>query len=195
MHGTVNHSLQLFICHSYGLDTWKEVMRTAGFDFVEFESMMSYEHHYTTAIVHTATQVLSRPSAELLEDFGTFLVSHTRFEAVRRLLRFGGEDFIDFLHSLDDLADSARVAIPDLHLPKVELDQVSESQFVLNCDATLQGYAHAMIGVLRAMADDYGALALLEHTGSHDNTETISIILVENDFAQGRSFDLAAGVG
>ncbi len=195
MHGMVNHSMQLFICHSHGLETWKTVMRTAGFDFVEFESMLSYKEEVTPAIIRAASEVLDRPRADLLEDFGTFIVSHPRFEAVRRLLRFGGEDFVDFLHSLDDLADSVRVAIADLHLPKVELDEISENQFLLECEASLEGYSYAMIGVLRAMADDYGALAVLEHTGSQDGVETISIMLVENDFAQGRSFDLAAGVG
>lgn len=45
------------------------------------------------------------------------------------------------------------------------------------------------------MADDYGALALLEHVGSGEGIETISISLVEAEFAQGRTFDLGARVG
>lgn len=194
MHGTVNHSIQLFVCHTYGRDLWENVMRSAGFDFLEFESMMSYDRVFTHDLVKALCIVLDRPRAEILEDFGTFIVSDPRFEAVRRLLRFGGEDFVDFLHSLDDLADSARIAIADLHLPKVELDVISDNQFALRCDAMLEGYGFVMIGVLRVMADDYGALALLEHEGSADGVETITIMLVETDFAQGRSFDLAAGV-
>lgn len=194
MHGTVNHSIQLFVCHTYGRDTWENVMRSAGFDFLEFESMMSYERAFTHDILASLCAVLDRPRAEILEDLGTFIVSDLRFEAVRRLLRFGGEDFVDFLHSLDDLADSVRVAISDLHLPKVELDVISDNHFTLRCDAVVEGYGYVMIGALRVMADDYGALALLEHEGTADGVDTISIVLVENDFAQGRRFDLAAGV-
>ena len=50
-----------------------------------------------------------------------------------------------------------------------------------------------MLGVLRAMADDYGALAVLDHVGAADGEETITITLVETDFAQGREFELGIG--
>lgn len=49
-----------------------------------------------------------------------------------------------------------------------------------------------MIGVLRAMADDYGALVMLEHNGKSDGRDVITITLVETSFAEGRSFDLGA---
>ena len=49
-----------------------------------------------------------------------------------------------------------------------------------------------MMGVLRAMADDYGALVLLEHCGRAAGVETLKIILVEVDFSEGRSFELGA---
>lgn len=195
MHGLVNHSIQVFICHTYGMSTWENVTRVAGLDFIEFESMMTYDENYTPAVLDAISEVLDRSRPDIMEDIGTFLVSYPGFEAVRRLLRFGGEDFVDFLHSLDDLADSVRLAIGDLHLPKVELDVVSENHFYLVCHAPIEGYSHVMMGILRAMADDYGALALLEHVGREDGVETVSIMLVENDFAEGRSFDLAARVG
>ena len=49
-----------------------------------------------------------------------------------------------------------------------------------------------MVGVLRAMADDYGALAMLSHEGQEGEAEIISIVLVESAFAEGRHFDLGA---
>lgn len=195
MHGLVNHSIQVFICQSYGKDVWENVTRVAGLDFIEFESMMHYDESDTFAVLDAISEVLERTRADIMEDIGAFLVSFPGFEAVRRLLRFGGEDFVDFLHSLDDLSDSVRLAVGDLHLPKVELDIVSENHFYLACHAPIEGYSHVMMGILRAMADDYGALALLEHVGRQNGVETVSIMLVENDFAEGRSFDLAARVG
>ena len=42
------------------------------------------------------------------------------------------------------------------------------------------------------MADDYGALALLEHKGGNDGTETVEVQLLETAFASGRSFTLGA---
>ena len=41
------------------------------------------------------------------------------------------------------------------------------------------------------MADDYGALVLLDHEGTRDGTELIRISLLDSDFAQGRDFSLS----
>jgi hypothetical protein len=49
-----------------------------------------------------------------------------------------------------------------------------------------------MVGLLRAMADDYGALAVLEHLGDEPGCgeEVVAIHLLESRFAEGRRFDL-----
>ena len=195
MHGLVNSSIQLFVSHTYGKSLWLEITQRAGMDFTEFEGMLRYKETYTPRILDATSEVLSRPRGEIMEDIGGFLVCHPGFEAVRRLLRFGGEDFVDFLHSLDDLDDRVRLAVSDLNLPKVELRVNADGHFTLLCDATIQGYGYVMMGILRAMADDYGALALLEHGDGPEGSETVLITLVENDFAEGRSFELAARVG
>ncbi|KIN61609.1 Heme NO binding domain protein [Sulfitobacter noctilucae] len=195
MHGLVNRSIQLFVSHTYGVAQWEAVTRAAGLDFTEFEGMLRYERTYTPTLLDAAAEVLRRPRADLMEDLGSFLVCHPGFEAVRRLLRFGGVDFVDFLHSLDDLDDRVRMALSDLRLPKLELRVHGEGHFSLLCEAQVTGYGYVMMGVLRAMADDYGALALLDHTGAASGVETLSITLIENDFAEGRSFELGACVG
>ncbi len=195
MHGLVNRSIQLFVSHTYGLHIWEDVTRTAGLDFTEFEGMLRYKETYTPLLLDTIAQVLGRPRADVMEDLGTFLVSDPQFEAVRRLLRFGGVDFVDFLHSLDDLDDRVRLAVSDLHLPKVELRANADGHFSLICDSQIAGYGHVLMGILRAMADDYGALALLEHSGGTGGAEVVSITLVQNEFSQGRAFDLGARVG
>ncbi len=195
MHGLVNRSIQLFVSHTYGVSRWEAVARRAGLDFTEFEGMLRYKQTYTPQLLDAAADVLGRPREELMEDLGAFLVCHPGFEAVRRLLRFGGVDFVDFLHSLDDLHDRVRLAVSDLELPKVELRVSGDAQFTLICDAEVVGYGHVMMGVLRAMADDYGALALLDHSGTANGREMLSITLIENEFAEGRSFELGARVG
>ena len=48
------------------------------------------------------------------------------------------------------------------------------------------------MGILRTMADDYGALAMVEHTGGDGRSESLSITLLETEFAEGRDFDLGA---
>jgi hypothetical protein len=168
------------------------ITRRADLDFVEFEAMLTYDDGLTPRILDAAALELDRPRSEVMEDIGTYLVSNPNVESLRRLLRFGGVDFVDFLHSLDDLPDRARLAVPDLELPTIELRDHTKTQFSLHCEAKPDGFGHALIGILRGMADDYGALVLLDHQGGSQGQETIAITLVEAAFTPGRQFDLGA---
>ena len=195
MHGLINRAIQCFTTDAYGVDKWLEATRHAELDFVEFEAMLVYPDDITPKILDAVAHVLGRPRSEVMEDLGTYLVSHPTTEALRRLLRFGGVNFVEFLHSLDDLPDRARLAVSDLHIPRVELRETAANTFSLTCDAPISGFGHVMMGILRAIADDYGALAVLEYQGGKAGTELISIFLIESEFAEGRVFDLGARAG
>ena len=195
MHGLINRSIQSYVSDNYGTDLWTAAAQAAGLEFTDFEAMLSYDDALTPRVLDAVANVLERPRAEVMEDIGTYLVSHPGFEAVRRLLRFGGVNFEDFLLSLDDLPDRARLAVADLHLPRIELREHAEGQFSLICDAPVSGYAHVMMGVLRVMADDYGALALLDHTGGGQGVETLAITLVASRYSEGRDFQLGVRTG
>ena len=192
MHGLINCAVQCYVSDSYGTDKWLEVAREADLDFVDFEAMLIYDAALTPRILDASAKVLDRPRADIMEDMGTFLVTNPNVQALRRLLRFGGVTFVEFLHSLDDLPDRVRLAVADLHLPKIELLDHNEARFSLVCDATITGFGNVMMGMLRTMADDYGALVFLEHDGSVAGVETVSITLIEQEFAAGRSFELGA---
>lgn len=195
MHGLINRSIQNYVLASFGPQGWEDVVRHAGLEFNSFEAMLTYEDDLTHAVLDALVSVTGRNSDDLLEDFGTFLVADPTFEGVRRLLRFGGVSFEDFLHSLDDLPDRAMLAVSELHLPQIELSVIADGQYNLICTSPVPGFAHLMMGVLRAMADDYGALALLEPAGAGGGIETLTISLIEPDFAEGRAFDLGARAG
>ncbi|MFY0310138.1 heme NO-binding domain-containing protein [Leisingera sp. D0M16] len=192
MHGLINRAIQAFVTSTYGADRWEEVMEEAGLGFTEFEAMLFYTDEQSGRMLTAMEKILARPLPEMLEDMGTFLVSNPQVEALRRLLRFGGVNYVEFLHSLDDLPDRARLAVSDLHLPGLELVEQAPQQFELVCQPGLPGYAYVLMGVLRAMADDYGDLVFLDHSGTQDGAEVISITLVETKFAAGREFDLGA---
>lgn len=192
MHGLINRAIQCFVTDSYGTDKWVEATRVADLGFVEFESMLIYSDDLTPNLLDAVSYVLKRPRDDVMEDIGTYLVSHVNVENLRRLLRFGGVTFVEFLQSLDDLPDRARLAVSDLTLPGIELREHGPGHFNLVCESPISGYGHVMMGVLRAMADDYGALAVLEHIGGGEGIESISITLIETEFAEGRSFELGA---
>ena len=190
MHGLINRAIQSFVCATYGRPCWLRATEAAGLGFSEFEAMLVYDVDTSLRVLDALCTDLNRPRAEFLEDLGTYLVSHSNTEGLRRLLRFGGVTYVDFLHSLDDLADRVRLAVSDLELPALELRENSPTEFRLHCFPGLPGYSSVMAGVLRAMADDYGALVILSNEGVRDDVEVISIILVESAFAAGRRFDL-----
>tara|TARA_R110000850_G_C9845536_1_gene454756 strand:+ start:351 stop:941 length:591 start_codon:yes stop_codon:yes gene_type:complete len=190
MHGLINHSFQQYMCDSYGKDTWLEVAARAGVSPPTFEPMLTYEDAITPAVLDAMALLLRRSRGEVMEDIGAYLVSHPNTEAVRRLLRFGGMNFEDFLHSLDDLPDRARMAVADLHLPAIELYGHDGGRYSLICDSPTPGFGHLMMGILRVMADDYGALALLELENSAHGREIVQIQLIQSDFTDGRAFDL-----
>ena len=192
MHGLINRSFQNYMTDTYGRNAWLRVAAKANVSPPEFEAMLSYDDGVAPAVLDAMGEVLGRARGEIMEDIGAYLVSHPNTEAVRRLLRFGGVNFEDFLHSLDDLPDRAQMAVSDLHLPSIELHGHADGHFSLICDSPLAGFGHLMMGVLRVMADDYGVLALLELEEIDDGTEIVRIQMVAADYTDGWTFDLGA---
>jgi hypothetical protein len=193
MHGLVNRSLQGFLRDTYGVAIWGNVARKARLGFDGFEPMMSYEPAMTEAVIAAAAQILKRSRDSVLEDLGTYLVSHPNTEALRRLLRFGGESFDDFIHSLEDLPERARLALPELILPGLELREYGAGCYRLHVTAPIEGAGHVMMGLLRAMADDYGALVLLDPLEPEEGAEVVAIQLLDQRHSSGRQFDLVGG--
>lgn len=192
MHGLINRAIQSFLADTYGPDVWAVIAREAQVPVGGFEAMLSYDAGITGAMLIAAESVLDRPREGILEDLGTYLVSHPNREGLRRLLRFGGMNFLDFLHSLEDLPDRARLALPDLDLPDLMLTDAGGDRFMMTCHSQIPGAGHIALGLLRAMADDYGALVLLDHLGTGTDGEVVAIHLLERRFAEGRRFNLAA---
>lgn len=193
MHGLVNRAIQCFVRDTYGNEIWLDVARAIDLEGATFEAMLFYDDAVTDQVLNRIVHHLGKPREEVLEDIGTYLVSHPKVEALRRLLRFGGVDFMDFLHSLDDLPDRARMAVSDLELPQLELSASDASQMHLHVRSAHDGFGHVMLGVLRTMADDYGALVFLDLRHIGPGEDVIDIALVEAAFAEGRSFTLSAG--
>ncbi|MEN8836666.1 MAG: heme NO-binding domain-containing protein [Celeribacter marinus] len=196
MHGMINRALQCFLRDTYGGQTWVEIAEAANLGFENFEAMLGYPDSVTLDVISATARHFKKPVDSILEDLGTYMVSHPNVEPVRRLLRFGGGDFTEFLFSLNELKWRAAMALPDLEVPELTVVASGEAQFLMTCSHAVPGFGYVMLGILRAMADDYGALVVLEHQGWQDaGEEVIQVHLLEAAFAQGRSFDLVAGEG
>ncbi len=194
MHGLINRAMERFLRETFGLAAWRMIATRAGLGFDSFEPLMIYDAALTDAMIGAAEQVLDRPADVLMEDMGTWLVSHHSGERLRRLLRFGGVGFRDFLHSLEELPARARLALPELKLPDMRLTDLGAGEFTLVTRAPFVGAGFVLMGLLRTMADEYGSLAYLEMAGQGDAGDVIRIQLLDEDHAEGRRFDLAAGI-
>ncbi len=184
-------SLQSYVIDTFGPDRWQAVCRRAELAVSTFEPMLHYDLGTADRIAQVAAEVLGRPVDAIWEDVGIHLVTHPDREGIRRLLRFGGVSFADFLHSLEELPGRARLALPDLDVPEVTLDELGEDRFELRCQSPLRATQRVLIGLLLAMADDYGALCVI----SAEAGDCTSIAVLDRGHAKGRRFDLAVPEG
>jgi len=191
MHGLINKSLEVFVRETYGAETWQRIAARAEVPGNAFESMLLYPDDLTDRALAACLEVLGKERDGFLEDLGTFLVSHQETSGIRRLLRFNGATFQEFVDGLDDLNDRARLAVPDLDLPNFEVLPKGRNEFEVRCLWHRDFALPVMTGVLRAMADDYGVLAFIaptEETGSPG----LSVTLLDKAFSAGREFSLGA---
>lgn len=190
MHGLVNRAIQCFLRDTYGDGVWQTVAAAADAPPEGFEAMLRYPPATTEALLDAAAAALDRSRDSILEDLGTYLVSHPNNAALRRLLRFGGVTFADFLHSLEDLPGRARLAVPDLDMPAFELDDSGDT-LRLTCRGGNPGAGLVLLGLLRALADDYGALALIDHAPAEEGGDVVTIRLLDQRHGEARRFALA----
>ncbi len=190
MLGLINRSFQFFLRDTFGLSLWEAVARQAGVSPSGFESMLTYDDPLIDRVIDAASSLLRRPRESLMEDMGTYLVSHEPLGTVRRLLRFSGGNFAEFLNSIEELPERGRLVLPDLDLPYLDLFDLGSGHFRLRVVSRLAGAGHIVMGVLRAMADDYGALVLLEHHGAEAGIEVISVQIADQSLYEARPFSL-----
>ena len=188
--------LQGYVRGTFGVRVWQTICRRAEVPVETFEPMLRYAPGLADQVAAQAAAVLGRPVETIWEDLGTYLVTSHGHEGVRRLLRFGGIGYADFLHSLVELPGRARLALPDLdlpeiRLPEIHLTEIAPDRFVLDCRARLRGTIRVLVGMLTAMADDFGTLCLIEAEGE----DRIAIRILDRAHAAARPFDLALPEG
>lgn len=191
LHGLIFWCFESFVRFTYGAACWRSVMQDMDLGFESFGPVFRFDSALADRLVERVAQKLDKNPDALLEDFGTFLVTDERVERVRRLLRFSGVDYTDFLLSLEDLRGRAQLAVPELDLPALELDEIASDEFHVTCRNCSTGTAHVLLGMLRALADDYGALVYIESLGRRGMDECLSIRLLEMQHSEGRTFNLS----
>lgn len=190
----INSALQGFVEANYGPDAWGRIRDAAQLPRSGFEAMQRYDDMVTMSCFAAAVDILQKHPNALLEDIGTHLVTYPALEPLRRLMRFGGSTFAEFLLSLEELPERAGLAIPDLEVPEILLKTEAPGTYVIAARWTLPGIAPLLLGALRAMADDYGALVLMELAGRDGMQECLRVQVFDVDFSQGKAFSLGQSI-
>ena len=163
MHGLVNRAIEGFVRQTHGPDRWRAIAAAAGLPAGGLPPFHPCPPGLAQHLARTAAHVLDQPEAEVVEDVGAWLVGR---EWVRRMLRLPGSGFQDVLFSLEDLPGRARMVLPDLVIPDITV----RPRGARDCRVTLAPddwlWRALLAGMLRAMADECGALVLVVDAGS-----------------------------
>lgn len=181
MHGLVNRAIEEFVRITYDEALWLEAAGAAGIDGRSFMLMRQYETALTGRLMMELSRRLGRSPRDLAEDIGAWVA---RLGSIRRLLRFTGSDFAAFLMALPELDGRARMVVRGFDLPRLTVTrQAGGWRLTSDCEPV---WLHALVGMLHAMADDYGVLAVIALEG-----RSINVIVPLADFSAGRPFSIS----
>ncbi len=189
MHGMVHKGIGVFATDYFGSDAWDGLRRELGID-IDPASATQLNDLVATQILFNLADRSGRSKRDVMEDYGTFLMTSDVTSGIRRLMRFGGSDFLEYIDSLEDLPGRVRLAIDDFILPPLTVIQSSESTYKVWVETKLGAFTFVLIGMFRAMADDYGVLSEIKHEERRDTGDMISIKIFDVGFDAGRDFSL-----
>ncbi|MEO0357548.1 MAG: heme NO-binding domain-containing protein [Pseudomonadota bacterium] len=189
MHGFISKGVLCFVRDVHGDELYQTVIDTVGVDLQSPDLYLKADTTLPWRAMGVVSDVLGRSPDDLLDDFGTYLISHENTSALRRLMRFSGQDFEDFLAGLPDLKPRVAMAIPGLELPRIDVENYTSGASV-RVFPGLDGYPQVIAGVIRAMADDYGALVQVQLDPAADGFWMAQVVIIDSGFGTGRNFDL-----
>lgn len=195
MHGLICKPIETFIRVNHGPKVWDTVRTASGLEADGFESMRLYSDTLLARVVLASSHMLGRTRSDLLEDVGTWVCTYPPLDPVRRLVRFSGRTYEELIWSMEELRDRGHLAVPDLDLPACTVAQMGDGAFRISMSWVMGGAASVMTGMLRAMADDYGTLALIDREPMREIAGggwvgALTVRLIDTNFAEPREFEI-----
>lgn len=181
MHGLVNRAIEEFTRSTYGDGMWAGAAAAAGVDPRGFVVMRVNGDATTRTLIAELARRLSRSEGDLAEDIGAWVA---RIPTIRRLLRFAAPDFAGFMTVLPEMGDRITMVVRGFELPRIRVRAAAHGWCV-----AIEGdgvWPHVLSGILHAMADDYGVLAVISV-----RPEGLSVSVPLTDFSEGRPFSLS----
>ena len=192
MEGLVCRALENFVTDLHGAEVWSAAIGAAGIRLPGPSESWVVPNRHAPALCRAAADLTGQPPEELAADLGVWLVTAPATAPIRRLLRFGGHDFAEFLMSLEELSGRAALAVPAFMLPDVSVEFDAGGVATIDVGRGMPYYPALLEGVVRAMADDYGVLAWAERAPAPPDARTqLTVRLHDPAFAKARRFALS----
>lgn len=156
MYGMVNQGIRTFISDNHGPEKWAAICEDAGIETDAFEVTRVYDDDITYKLVSSISKCLDLSTETVLEVFGTYWTVFARETPIGKLIQFGGDTFLDVLDNLDDLHTRVTMSMPELKPPSFELEDVSESVYLLHYHSVRDGLAPMVVGLVHGLAEQYG---------------------------------------
>lgn len=177
MHWLIRRSVETFLRDIYGDVIWQSLWRSSD----SVADFWSNEWHGRNMIADAARH-LHKPMEDLLDDLGAWIA---RQEHTRRLLRFSGRSFGEFLENLELLPDRVHMVVPDLDIPPMQIISTGDDFLQIALDEGHEEWVFVVAGLIRVMADDYGVLGLF-----YVQDGMVCVRVCDGSFGVKRSFKL-----
>lgn len=158
MYGMVNQGVRAFIVENFGEMDWTEICRSVGLSDEEFEAMATYPDAVTYDLVNTISAKYDMPATKVLEVFGAYWVEYSGQTAIGQLLRFGGNDLVERLDSLNELHERIKLTMPHLKPPSFDFVELEEDVFSLRYWSDREGLEAMVVGLVRGLSEQTGQL-------------------------------------
>lgn len=164
MYGLVNRALEELIRNGYGDDAWEAIKVRAGVDIEVFIRMDAYPDDLTYRLVGAASEVLAKPTDDLLRAFGEYWTLYTGREGYGALLDSAGRTLQEMLAGLDDLHVRVGLMYPHLKPPSFRCTDVRTDGLELHYYSVRAGLAPMVIGLVHGLGKRFGhELEIVQH--------------------------------
>ena len=154
MHGIIFAELQKFVDHALGPQAWAQLTADAGLGRTAFLATSAYPDDQLTALVAAAVRRTGIPAAQLLRQFGEFIVP----DLVKVFGAFVKREWtaLDLLEHTEEVIHKAvRLQTPNANPPRLRIARISPTQVKIEYSSSrrLCAVAH---GIIRGVAKHYG---------------------------------------